>query len=256
MPDDLKESIVVPLLKKKNLDKDQIENYRPISNLPFISKVIERVVASQLTEHLERFDYFEPQQFAYRQHHSCEGALLSVLDSVYASIDNKEVTILVLLDLTAAFDSVDHQILIQRLRVCGVDKLALDWIAQYLSDRNQRVSVNGTLSSSVPLTIGVPQGSVLGPLLFNIYLTGLGKLIASFDVSFVQFADDLQLFLSCSPSGMPQAISRLQNCVAAVINWMKSSLLTVNPKNRNLLSLVLVPPLNKCQSLTSQSIII
>jgi retron-type reverse transcriptase len=230
MPDDLKESIVVPLLKKKNLDKDQIENYRPISNLPFISKVIERVVASQLTEHLERFDYFEPQQFAYRQHHSCEGALLSVLDSVYASIDNKEVTILVLLDLTAAFDSVDHQILIQRLRVCGVDKLALDWIAQYLSDRNQRVSVNGTLSSSVPLTIGVPQGSVLGPLLFNIYLTGLGKLIASFDVSFVQFADDLQLFLSCSPSGMPQAISRLQNCVAAVINWMKSSLLTVNPK--------------------------
>jgi hypothetical protein len=108
MPDVFKESIVSPLLKKSNLDKDQLANFRPVSNLPFLSKVIERAIAEQLSDHLEKNNHYDPHQSAYRHHHSCEAALSVVVDSALTAMDNKEVTLLLLLDLSAAFDSVDH----------------------------------------------------------------------------------------------------------------------------------------------------
>jgi hypothetical protein len=227
MPDIFKEAIVTPLLKK-NLDKELLASYRPVSNLPFLSKTIERVVAKQLTDHLEKHHIFDPQQSAYRQFHSCESSLLAISDSILSSMDKKEVTLLILLDLTAAFDCVDHQILSQPLTACGIRDSAHQWLMSFLSNRHQKVSVNGKLSSSLPLKIGVPQGSVLGPLLFTLYLSGLRDVIASFNVKYVLYADDIQLYISCPINELPLALTRLHNCIKAVIQWLQSSLLTVN----------------------------
>jgi hypothetical protein len=182
-----------------------------------------------LSEHLDRCGYFDPRQSAYRKNHSCETALLKVLDTSYTAIDNKEVVVLLLLDLTAAFDSVNHQILGQRLKTCGIDGPVHEWIMGYLYNRSQRVCIDGTLSTSLPLTVGIPQGSVLGPLLFTLYLTGLDHIISPHEINYVLFADDLQLFVNSSVKDISMTVIRLQNCANAVSYWLKSSLLTVNP---------------------------
>ena len=153
-----------PLLEKINLDLIE-KNYRPVSNLQFIGKLIERAVNNQLNEHITSNNLMEPMQSAYRAGHSTQTALIKVKADLLNAIDNKEVVCLVLLDLPVAFDTVDHQILLERLmKMFGFTGLVINWITSYLSGRFQKAVVGDAKSSSVPLSCRVPQGSILGPI--------------------------------------------------------------------------------------------
>ena len=166
VPQSFKIAVIKPLLKKATLDPNVLANYRPISNLPFISKILEKVVANQLCDHLNRNGLFEEFQSGFRVHHSTETALVKVTNDLLMASDSGLVSILVLLDLSAAFDTIDHNILLQRLESeIQIKGTALDWFESYLSDRFQFVHINHDSSTYTKVRYGVPQGSVLGPIL-------------------------------------------------------------------------------------------
>ena len=138
VPVELKGAAVLPLLKKANLDKEVLKSYRPVSQLPFLSKVLERVVAARLEDHMTRHYLHEPLQSAYRRHHSTETVLLRITNDILRDLDNRKGVILVLLDLSSAFDTIDYTILLSRLKEqIGIGGVALDWIQSYLTDRWQ-----------------------------------------------------------------------------------------------------------------------
>ena len=199
-PDDLKVALVRPLLKKINLDLIE-KNYRLVSNLQFIGKLIERAVNIQLNEHITTNNLMEPMQSAYRVGHSTETALIKVNADILNAINNKEVVCLVLLNLLAAFDIVNHQILLERLKnMFGLTGTVINWITSYFSGRLQKVVVVDANSSAVPLSCGVPQGSILGPILFTLYTTPLRKICNKHAVTYYLYADDQQLYLVFKPS--------------------------------------------------------
>ena len=166
----LKKAIVKPLLKKPSLDPNILKNFRPVSNLSFVSKLLEKIVLSQLLAHLDHNNLWHDFQSAYRPHHSTETALLRVFNDLLTAGDTDQISILTLLDLSAAFDTIDHDLLLCRLKhVFGVTDVALSFFRSYLEDREQVVSVLGYESVSSSLLHGVPQGSVLGPILFLLY---------------------------------------------------------------------------------------
>ena len=171
LPADQKKAVTRPLLKKPSLDASDVNNYRPISNLSFISKTIERLVDARLVSYADNNKLFPVfYQSAYRAHHSTETALVHLHNDMLLAIDNGEVGALALLDMSVAFDTIDHDIMLDVLRRrFNVQDAALDWFASYFADRTQIV-VSGTDSSSVrELKVGAPQGSVLGPRSFIIY---------------------------------------------------------------------------------------
>ena len=159
VPKELKISRIIPLLKKPSLDMDCLQNYRPISNLPLLAKVLERVVTKQLQTYLEEHHLYANMQSAYRRFHSTETALLRVTNDLLRAVDQHHEAVLVLLDLSAAFDTIDHGILLQRLTTrYGITSSALAWFTSYLKGRVQTVNINGTLSEERALRFGVPQG--------------------------------------------------------------------------------------------------
>jgi hypothetical protein len=169
MPADLKHAIIKPLLKKLNLELIW-KNYRPVSNLPFISKLIEGAIIDQLTEHYKTNNIKDPNQSAYKKFHSTETALLKTQNELLKELGQGNVVILVLLDMSAAFDTIDHQTLLTRLeKRFGITGTALNWFRSYLLNRTQSVVVGDAMSIAKPLKYGVPQGSHLGPVLFNLY---------------------------------------------------------------------------------------
>ena len=178
MPTELKRAHVRPRLKKSSLDPDVLNNYRPVSNLPFVSKIIEKVVDARLEEHLRENDLHEPLQSAYRKHHSIETALIKIQSDILQALDSGRVAALVLLDLSASFDTIDHSILIERLQKSfGISGDAVTWVVSYLRLRNQQVLIGDTASAEVVIEYGVPQGSVLGPKLYSLYTKPLADVI-------------------------------------------------------------------------------
>lgn len=177
------------------MDPTQLKNYRPISKLPLLSKILEKVVADQLTTFLEKHEIYDKFQMGFRKSHSTETALLKVSSDIMMSADSGASSVMVLLDLTSAFDTIDHTIPINRLwDIVGVSGLALKWFQSYLSNRSFSVFANRFMSHSKDLTCGVPQGSVLGPILFLLYMLPLGLIIRQFpEVSYHFYADDIQL---------------------------------------------------------------
>ena len=168
-PDEMKLAYVTPLLKKPNICSDDLNNYRPVSLLIFLSKLIERLVCQQLSEHLSKNDLYVPVQSAYRKDHSTETALLKVLNDLLLAIDGCDAAVLTLLDQSAAFDMVDHSILISRLTALfGISGTIHSWFLSYLSNRSQSICIKGTTSPSFTVHYGVPQRSVLGPILFTL----------------------------------------------------------------------------------------
>ena len=165
-PNFFKQAHVTPLLKKSSLDKEVFKNYRPVSNLNFISKILERVAAVQLQTHFDEAGLMTGFQSAYRKHHSTESILLNIQNNILLNMAKGSVTALTLLDLSAAFDTIDHTILLDRLNIYhGISELALGWFKSYRSGRTHSVKVGNTLSHPAVLHYGVPQGSVLGPFL-------------------------------------------------------------------------------------------
>ena len=172
-------AIILPKLKRSNLDPI-FSNYRPLSNLSFISKITERAASIQVVNHLTLHHLFPGTQSAYRKHHSTETALLKVTNDILLSMNRQHVSLLVLLDLCSAFDTVDHNILLNPLQShFGIYGSSLSWFESYLSGRTQFVSIKGSNSSNIPVQHGVPQGSCLGPLLFSFYTSPLFDLIRS-----------------------------------------------------------------------------
>ena len=229
-PQKFREAHVKPLLKKSSLPKNDLKNYRPVSNLNFISKILEKVVASRLQSHINKNDLANPLQSAYRKFHSTESALLKVQNDIALSMDKGEVTALTLLDLSAAFDTIDHTTLTKRLsNWYGITGPALDWFSSYLKDRCQNVKNRDILSDPVTLTYGVPQGSVLGPLLFTLYTTPLSSVISSYGLKHHLYADDTQIYVSLSTENAELELEKLQNCIADVFAWMTDSKLKLNP---------------------------
>jgi hypothetical protein len=181
------------------------------------------------TEHLNANGLLPDMQSAYRKHHSTETAVLNVLSDVYAAADVKQVTLLCLLDLSAAFDTVDHDILIRRLRHYGLHDNDLQWFRSYLTDRSQSVWYNGQMSSSVIIRFSVPQGSVLGPNLFVLYAAPVFAIARSFGFLVHGYADDLQLYDHVDLDACESVVTRLSACVEAILAWMASNRLRLNP---------------------------
>ena len=227
-PDSLKTAVVKPLLKKRNLDPSVLGNFRPISNLPFLGKILEKIVFQQLDVFLQDNKVHNKFQSGFRKGHSTETALLKVVNDLRVSADNRNVSVLLLLDLTAAFDTIDHTILIHRLEHwIGLSGSALSWFYSYLTGRSYFVNLDDFESDKHDICSGIPQGSILGPLLFSLYILPLGELIAEHGVNFHFYADDTQLYLSVAPDD-PCALDPLLACVSSIKCWMSENFLKLN----------------------------
>jgi hypothetical protein len=226
----LKSAIVSPLLKKHVLPHDDLASYRPISNLNFISKILERIIHSRLSDHLQTFPSISSYQSAYRKYHSTETALLRIHNDLLLGINQQKLSALILLDLSAAFDTIDHKILLKRLSCTfGVTGKALSLLSSYLINRTQSLAINDHLTNPSPLLTGVPQGSVLGPLLFSLYTTPLSLIFKNSPVSFHLYADDTQLYISFSASESAKNLSILSSTLDSVHAWLTANRLSVNP---------------------------
>ena len=229
-PSQLKGAVVVPILKKASLPPI-LKNFRPISNLPFLSKILEKVVVVQLEKYITENNLMPPHQSAYRKRHSTETALIKIQNDIMCGIDDGQVAFLFLLDLSAAFDTLDHEILLHRLHNdFGITRTALAWFSSYLTERSQSISIDGQLSSPFPLECGVPQGSVLGPILFSLYVTPLHDLIRTFGMSVHSYADDTQIYISvpANEAHDPNFTGNMSACLDAVSRWMAKNKLKLN----------------------------
>ncbi|XP_074476551.1 uncharacterized protein LOC141758790 [Sebastes fasciatus] len=249
VPSAFKTAAVTPTLKKPGLDPSCLNHYRPISNLPFLSKTLERLVSTQLQSHLHSNNLLEPLQSGFRPLHSTETALLQVLNNLLTSADTGALNILILLDLSAAFDTVSHNILLTRLQDLGIEGTALSWLQSYLTNRSHFISLHNNSSATSTVTQGVPQGSVLGPLLFIIYLFPLGQILRHFNLDFHCYADDTQIYLSTNTPHNPP-LSHINSCLSAIKAWMQQNFLKLNSDKTQLLLIGSKSTLTKTNNLT------
>jgi hypothetical protein len=228
LPAQLKVSIVKPLYKKGKLNPEEFSSYRPVANIPFLSKVVEKLVAKRLTQFLEVSGRTNPNQHAYRALHSCETALHTMLNEAFMAMDKGEMLHLVLLDLTAAFDIVDHDLLLVKCKKLGISDSALNWLASYLHERCQKVSCLGHESQLSPSICGVPQGSILGPLLFTVFMSEISVVINQHGMMHVLYADDIQVYVRSTKTDIPDTLLSLEVCLDDVSKWLTSQKLILN----------------------------
>ncbi len=242
-PTAFKQARVTPLLKKPTLNTSLLENYRPVSLLPFIAKTLERVVFNQVSLFLSQNNKLDAKQSGFRSGHSTETALLSVTEALRIAKADSKSSVLILLDLSAAFDTVNHQILLSTLSSLDITGIPLRWFESYLTGRSFRVAWGGEVSKAHKLVTGVPQGSVLGPLLFSTYTTSLAPIIQAHGFSYHFYADDTQLYLSFRPDD-PTVAARISGCLADISAWMKEHHLQLNLAKTELLVFPATPTLH------------
>jgi exonuclease III len=246
VPAGFKSATVKPLLKKPSLNKEDLKNYRPVSNLPYISKLTEKVIVQQLNDHMTSNNLHEPFQSAYRVHHSTETALLRVYNDIIESIDNKHCVMLVLLDLSAAFDTVDHAVLLNRFEdALGITGHALAWLQSYFDDRYQSVHIDKASSQKHHLKTGMPQGSVVGPFGFPSYSAPVGAICRRHGIQYHLYADDTQLYISFLPPDSPNTVKRLEACITEIRAWMRDNFLKLNDSKTSSLFLGLLTNFQK-----------
>ena len=205
-PNDFKNAIVKPLLKKPSLDKDELKKYRPVSNLHFISKVIEKLVAKRLEEHMSDYD-------------------------ILSSIDAGKCTVLVSFDLSASFDTINHNVLLNRIQyMYGITGAAFKWFQSYIEQRKNQVCVGDALSQRRPVTSCVPQGSVLGARLFTMCTYPLALIFNKHKMEYHSYADDTQVYLHCdnNVASLRHAVHQQENCIFDICDWMRRNALKLN----------------------------
>ena len=189
-----------PHLKNQKLDPEELKHYRPVSNINFLSKIIEKCVVKRLEEYMHSNNLYDPLQSAYRAQHANETAILKINNDILRGLDKGKCTVLASLDLSAAFHTVDNAIFLRILQnLYGVEQTALQWFRSYLTDRTHQVCINNTLSESQFLKCGVPQGSVLGARLYSMYAYPMSTIIVKHNLQYRyhSYADDTQIYLQC-----------------------------------------------------------
>ena len=221
-PSKLKCARVVPVFKSGN--KCEIKNYRPISTLPFLSKIFEKLTAERIYTYLNKENIISDRQYGFQKNIGTIDAIIRFMDRTYTSLSKKEYVLSVFVDFSKAFDTLSHDILLSKLHYYGFRGIVYDWFASYLSNRQQRVDFKGSISPVETINTGIPQGSVLGPLLFILYINDLINASKIFDV--VLYADDATLLYSDS------CINNLFNVVNNELNnifqWTCANKLSLN----------------------------
>ena len=223
-PEKLKIAKVSPFFKK--YDITIMDNYRPVSLLTATSKVFEKVVFTQLYEYFDKNCLFYSNQYGFRKLHSTELAGLELTDRILKDIDERNVSLAIFMDLSKAFDTLDHQILLKKLHNYGITGPALKWFSSYLTGRLQYVEIDGISSDVLPLTTGVPQGSILGPLLFLIYMNDIPNATNQFN--FILYADDTSLYSTIQIQ--ETASINVNEQLGHVYDWLAVNKLSLNIK--------------------------
>ena len=220
---------VVPIPKG---DTEQPANKRPISLLPILSKVNERLAHKQLMEFIIMENKLSIYQSGNRKRHSTETALVHVTDELLQAIDEKKVSLLLLLDMSKAFEILNHGLLLNKLPNLGLESSAIIWFSSYLTERYQRVRYEDFISEMLPLKHGVPQGSILGPVLFTIYINDVISTISHSQVTV--YVDDCQLYFKFSLSDFASAVTAVNSDLKSISNWCVQSSLLINPDKTKL----------------------
>lgn len=235
-PQAFKTAVIKPI--HKSGERDRVENFRPISILPTLSKILERIMNTRLTKYLESNNLLSPAQFGFRQNRSTNDAVTELTNSLMTKLDEKKKCLVVFLDLAKAFDTVSIPLLTWKLEQCGIRGIPLKLFSNYLSNRKQRVKIGNVVSEDQPIICGVPQGSILGPSLFLVYINGLcnaqlenGKILT--------FADDTALFFS--GDSWDEVFNQAQTGVNKVSSWLKDNILTLNVSKTNYIAFALRP---------------
>jgi len=186
--------------------------------------------------YLDKNDLLPTFQSGFRKGHSTETLLIRLLSEIYGAIDRSQVNLLALFDVSAAFDTVDHDVLLQRLSISfGLSGNILDWLTSYLQDCSFMVAHGSTRSLWVPAPVGLPQGSVLGPLLYIIYTADLGSILAAASVLGQSYADDLQAYIHCLATQADAAVGTMSRAMETLQSWMSSNRLRLNPTKTQLI---------------------
>ena len=228
IPDSMKIASVIPIFKSG--DPLLVNNYRPISILSSFSKILERIVYIRTSQFLHKHIILSDSQFGFRAKHSTTHAILQMINQINAGIEQSLHTVGIFLDFSKAFDTIDHAILLSKLSYYGIRGIALEWFSNYLSNRQQYVCMDGMKSSLKEVPCGVPQGSLLGPLLFSIYINDFVK--SSNIFSFILFADDSSLF--CSHRNLDILVDIVNSELVHISNWIKANRLSLNINKTNL----------------------
>ena len=239
--DCVKSAVIGPLLKEADemVDIEVFKNFRPVSNLVFLSKLIERCVATRLNKHMKDNKLESKNEFGYKVGHSTELLLVKVVDGLLTVFDKKKATVLLLLDLSAAFDTVDQNKLLHILRYdIGLNGTVYKWFESFIKGRSQRVKIGESYSDVDMLLYGLAQGSVLGPPLFNIYIRSLYPYIQALNYNIEGFADDHQIFKSFLPVFQVEVLGQgINDCLKAVEQWMNEFFLKLNKTKTKILVL-------------------
>ena len=223
-PEQWKKAIVIPVPKIP--DPNNPGDYRPISLLATLSKILEKIVSKQILKYLQENNLMEALQSGFRPGHSTATALLKVTDDIFSSIDSSEISFLILLDYSKAFDTVNHKLLLTKLKSMGFHGTTLNWIGSYLAGRVQKVKSNGQYSDWNSLSNGVPQGSILGPLLFTVLVSDFASSLNY--TSFHQYADDVQVKKSSKVINVQNAIKDINSELKNISNYSISNGLRLN----------------------------
>ena len=235
-PQCFKSALVTPILKKRCLDHNDLNNYRPVSNLCFIAKILDKLILSQVSSYLNSHNLYNTCQSTYRPGHSTETALLKVVYVLFLSPNKGTISVLALLDIFSAFDTIDHPILVHRLHTdFGFTDTVLQWFSYYLTNRTHYISLSNNCYAFAP----VHSGFNLGHILFTVYTKPLSAIIDSHSIIHHSFADYLQLQMSAPPDRISELLHSIQSCISDVKAWATANMLKLNDNKTELVLVTL-----------------